>query len=362
MHKPELRLQAPLACAVAAPRAPEARIARQLRASTALRILLQATAWSGVSISVAMVSPASANPTGGAVVAGKATIDQADPNRTVINQASDRAAINWQSFSIGANQYTVFYQPSASSVALNRVTGPDPSTIAGHLQANGNVILVNPNGVVFSQGSQVNVHGLVATTSDIQNSDFMAGRFNFSIPSPNAGATVVNEGTITVADQGLAALVAPGTQNSGIINARFGRVMLAGAQTFTVDLYGDGLLSFDVGSKVKGASVTNTGEIHADGGVIQLQASAVDDIVTGVINLGGLVSANTLVTQTGTVIADAGASGQLNVPGQVEARGANPGETGGNVTLTGGSVAVTGTVDASGSAGGGTIKVGGGFH
>src|SRR6266851_4879336 len=366
MHKPELRLQAPLALNNAriatASRAPRTRITHQLRASTALRLMFRATAWSGVSI--AIMSSASANPTGGNVVSGQASINQANPNRTEITQTTDRTAINWQSFSIGANQYTVFFQPSASSVALNRVKGPDPSLIAGHLQANGNLILVNPNGVLFSAGSQVNVHSIVATTADIRDRDFNEGRFNFSIPSPNPTATVVNEGTITVADHGLAALVAPGTQNSGVITAKFGRVMLAGAQTFTVDLYGDGLLSFDITSKVKGANVTNTGEIQADGGVIQLAASAVDDIVTGVINMGGTIAASTVVAQTGTITADAGTTGQLTVTGQVSAQGANAGETGGAITLTGGTVAVASGagIDASGSAGGGSIKVGGGLH
>ena len=175
---------------------------------------------------------------------------------------------------------------------------------------------------------------------------------------------MVNAGTITVADHGLAALVAPGTQNSGVITAKFGRVMLAGAQTFTVDLYGDGLLSFDVTSKVKGANVSNTGKLEADGGVIQLSASSVDDIVAGVINMGGTVAANSVGAQTGAITADAGANGQLNVTGLVSAQGANAGETGGAIALTGGSVAVTGnaSIDASGSAGGGSIKVGGGFH
>src|SRR5262249_54071608 len=150
--------------------------------------------------------------------------------------------------------------------------GSDPSRIAGRLSSNGNVALINPNGLFFSRGSQIDVNGLVATTANIRDRDFNDGRFNFSIPSPNPNAKGVNNGTITVANNGLAALVAPEVRNSGTITAKFGHVMLAGAQTFTVDLYGDGLLSFDVTSKVKGADVTNLGKIEADGGVIQLSA------------------------------------------------------------------------------------------
>src|SRR6185437_11259462 len=111
-------------------------------------------------------------------------------------------------------------------------------------------------------------------------------------------------------------------------------------------------ISFDITSQVKGANVTNTGKLEADGGVIELSASSVDDIVTGVINMGG------------TVAADAGANGQLNVSGAVSAKGANAGETGGSIALTGANVSVAGsaTLDASGRAGGGSIKLGGGLH
>src|SRR6185312_8147396 len=334
----------------------------QLHASTALRQMLRATAWSGVSI--AIVSAASANPTGGSVVSGQANINQADPNHTVITQTSPNAAINWQSFSIGSKQTVSINQPSSTSWELERVIGADPSRIHGQLNSNGNVALINPNGLFFSRGSQVNVHGIVATTADIRDLDFNAGRLKFDVPSSNPKAKVVNNGTITVADHGLAALVAPDVRNSGTITAKFGRVMLAGAQAFTVDLYGDGLISFDITSQVKAANVTNTGKLEADGGIIQLSASSVDDIVTGVINMGGTVAANTVGTQTGSITADAGANGQLNVTGEVSAQGAHAGETGGSIGLTGGnaSVAGTATIDASGSAGGGSIKLGGGFH
>src|SRR5579883_1623375 len=116
----------------------------ELRRSTALRLILQSALCAGVAVSSSVVR---ANPTGGTVVAGTATINQANPNQTVINQSSDKAIINWSSFSIDANQATIFHQPSSSATALNRVTGGDPSVIAGRLQANGNIILVNPSGI-----------------------------------------------------------------------------------------------------------------------------------------------------------------------------------------------------------------------
>jgi len=371
MQKPETRLSAPLALNVphAARRASSGGITRQLRASTALRLLFRATAWTGVSISI--ISSATANPTGGKVVQGQATINQSDPNATVITQTTQNATINWNSFGIDAGQRTSIYVPNKSAVEVERVTGGDPSKISGLLESRvgtpgapgaygGTIVLINPNGIVFSGGSQVNVGGLIASTADLAanlRDNDPVQRLNFNKPSPNPNATIVNQGTITVADHGLAALVAPGVQNSGVITAKFGKVMLAGAQTFTVDLYGDGLLSFDVTSKIKGAIAINDGQINAPGGVIQLSASAIDDVVAGVINIdgkpvvngvyvGGTVSADAQGAAGGTIIADAG-SGHLSVSGQISASGVNPGETGGSIALTGNSVAASTTTSGS---------------
>ena len=333
------------------------RTREQLLASTAIRLALQASVLAG--LTYAATVPASANPTGGTVVGGAATINQSNPNNTVITQTTDRAAINWQSFSIGTGQTTQFIQPSTSSTALNRVLGNDPSLIAGHLTANGNIVLINPNGVVFSAGSQVNVNSIVATPADIKDADFMAGKMNFSTPAP-AGSSVSNAGTITVGELGIAALVGPKVQNSGVINAKLGHVVLGGAETFTVDLYGDGLLSFDVGSKAHSPlSVVNSGQVNAEGGTVQISAETADALVTSVVNLGGQINA-----PTGAVAADAGATGQLIVGGTVDVSGKAAGQAGGAVTLTGQDVAIESgaLIDASGSAGGGSIKVGGGAH
>ncbi len=336
--------------------------------STALALVLRTALWSGVSI--ALAAPAVANPKGGTVVGGAATISQPQTNVTQIKQTTSSAAINWQSFGIAPNETTVFQQPSSSSITLNRVIGSDPSVIAGHLVANGRLILVNQNGIAFSAGAQVDVNALIATPADIKTGDFMAGRLDFSAGSAKPGATVTNAGTITVADHGLAALVAPGVSNSGIINAKLGRVVLGGAESFAVDLYGDGMLSFDVGGMAGAAragtlasmQVSNTGQINADGGRVLLTADTADAVVTGVVNLGGEINARAVGTGTGQVIADAGPRGTLTVNGRVDASGA--GAAGGTVKLLGDTVALRSgaQIDASGDAGGGTILVGGNFH
>jgi len=131
-----------------------------------------------------------ANPSGGQVVAGSATITNPSANGTVINQGSQSAIINWQQFSVGANQYVQFIQPNSSSVVLNRVTGSNPSSIFGSIRANGQVFLINPNGILFAPGSTLDVSSLTASTLDIRNSNFMAGRYVFAKDSgaPDASA------------------------------------------------------------------------------------------------------------------------------------------------------------------------------
>ncbi len=126
--------------------------------------------------------PAAANPKGGQVVAGSATISSPSATQLNVNQSTDRAAINWMSFNIAPNEQTSFHQPSSTSMTLNRVQAGDPSIIAGRLNANGQIVLVNPSGIVFSKGSQVDVNALIATPIDISNGNFMAGRMKFDKP------------------------------------------------------------------------------------------------------------------------------------------------------------------------------------
>ncbi|WP_233233247.1 filamentous hemagglutinin N-terminal domain-containing protein [Bordetella sp. LUAb4] len=314
---------------------------------------------------------AQANPTGGNVVAGSATINNQGNGTLNINQSSGKAIINWKGFSIGANETVNFVQPGSKSVTLNRVVGNDPSAIFGKLNANGTVMLVNPNGVVFGKSARVDVGGLVATTANIRDDDFMAGRLKFNQASTNLNAMVVNEGQISIKDSGLAALVAPAVKNSGVIEAKLGKVALAGARTFTVDFQGDGLLSFDASSVVKdapkdangkavGALVTNTGVIRADGGTVLMTARAVKDVVDNVINTDGIVSAKSVGTRNGKIVLSGGDAGTVNVAGTVDASGTHAGEQGGKVVVTGQNVKVASgaVIDASGAAGGGEIALG----
>lgn len=313
-------------------------------------------------------APALANPEGGVVAGGSATISETGPGRLDVDQHSDRAIIDWRSFDIAAGEGTHFRQPSANAVALNRVVGNDPSGIFGDLTANGRLYLVNPNGVVFGPGSRIDVGGLVATTADIRNADFMAGIDRFGIPSANQGARVVNQGAITVADRGLAALVAPGVENSGTITARLGQVELAGARTFTMDFNGDGLVSFDTGMAVdaasSGALVVQSGTIDAAGGLVRLTANGMEGVVDRAIDVSGIVRARSVGVEDGKIILSGGESGRVTVTGRLDASGHGAGEAGGTVEVLGRSVALTGEarIDVSGDAGGGTALIGGGYQ
>src|ERR1700730_2375108 len=297
-------------------------------------------------LSLIAAPPVCANPKGGQVAVGTAVITQTSPSRLDIVQSTDRAAIDWQSFSIAPGEHTNFQQPAPSSMTLHRVAPGDPSVIGGRLPANGGVALVNPSGITFSKGAVVDVNSLVATPTDISNANFMAGRMKFDKPSTDPRATVVNDGSIPVGERGLAALVAPGVANSGVIQAKLGKVVLGGAQTYTLDFYGDGLISFDVGPKVAAVPtgpdgqpvkslVSNTGRIDAPGGTVLLTADAAAGIIQNVVDTPGQITARGSGQTPGSVTIDAGPGGAANLSGIIDVSGLNPGQRGGSAPATG---------------------------
>src|SRR6185503_14732571 len=143
-----------------------------------VKTLLKRSAHVGLGLGAFTPMLALANPSGGQVVAGQANITTPSANSLVVKQASQSAIINWQQFSIGKGQYVQFMQPSSSSVVLNRVVGGSPTSILGNLSANGQVFLVNTNGVFFGKGANLDVGGLVASTLDINNNNFLSGNYS----------------------------------------------------------------------------------------------------------------------------------------------------------------------------------------
>ncbi len=329
-------------------------------------------------------------PSGGVVSAGSATIRNTTPNSQVITQSTPKAVIDWQSFSIGRGNSVAINQPSAASVSLNRVVGRDPSSILGSLASNGRVFLVNPNGIFFGAGSVLDTAGLVASTLNISNEDFLAGRYVFNRMAGSApGATVRNEGTLIARDGGYVVLAGDRVENAagGVVQARLGSVVMASGERLTLDVRGDGLISYsvDAATAERMGGVANAGQVAADGGVVVMSAMAARDVAGVVVNNTGVVRASGVeqrdgaiyltgsgdVRSSGRLLADGARGGRVSVrsqsgttqvSGEVSAQGASG--AGGRIELLGNAVALTGstTVDASGASGGGTVLVGGDFR
>ncbi|HEY5208115.1 MAG TPA: filamentous hemagglutinin N-terminal domain-containing protein, partial [Stellaceae bacterium] len=316
----------------------------------------------GATAAACVAAPAWAGPTGGTVVGGQASITNLK-QETLIKQLSGKAIINWNTYSVAPGQSVIYQQPGTSSIALNRVLGGNPSSILGHIGANGQVWLINPNGVLFGKGATVNAAGILATTADIANSDFMAGHYNFGTPSTNSNAGIVNFGTITAATGGSAVLAAPTVDNEGLIQARLGTVAVGAGKSFTVDFNGDNLLNFAVTSPATNAQIKNGGTLKADGGTVQITARAAGNVVDNVINTTGIVEANTVSIHNGTIVLDGG-NGGVTVSGTLSAAGTASGTKGGTVQVSGASVnlGTTARIDVSGRNGGGTALIGGNFH
>lgn len=317
---------------------------------------------------VAQTAP-NARPTGGVVVAGSAVISQ-DPTVTTITQTSQNAVVSWRSFDVGSQQRVHFQQPNPDAITLIRVTGPDLSQITGRIDANGQVVLTNRSGVTFFEGAQVNVSGVIVSSANINNPNFMAGRLVFD-GSGGPNAEVANNGTITIKGARLAVLVAPRVANAGVLTAQLGDVVLAGAATVTVNPFAAGMQAVDVSGEVTQAPVgadgkpvtalvSNTGTIDAAGGTVALTAVAADGIVHTLIESGGKVNAASVGAATGTV-AVFGVGGSIVVQGELSAEGAAIHEAGGDIQVIATSDVTVDkgvTINASGKAGGGVVAVG----
>lgn len=323
-------------------------------------------------VTILICTSASANPVVDHVSSGNVSIQQT-PNSTVINQTSQKAIINWKSFNIGQSEATHFQQP-AGGVALNRISPTQgASSIYGRLTATGQIILVNPAGIFFGPGAYVNVGGLIASTKDISDKNFLDGNYHFDGVSPYSGS-IINQGQIIAADHGLVALIGDGVQNNGLIQANVGHVVLASGDAFTMSFAGNDLVHFSIDVKSTKAGVdqngnrlkdgvSNTGSIIANGGSILVSASAAQGVLDHMINLEGVAQARSVYQQNGEIILSGDAdSGVVRVAAKLDASGKNKTEKGGNITITGHNILLdnNSSIDVSGDAGGGNIYIGGG--
>lgn len=300
---------------------------------------------------------------GGQIVQGQGDVRINGPT-TTINQQSDAMIRSWANFNIAPNQRVQFLQPSSSAFALNRVLSSDPTAIFGQLLANGQIVLINPNGITFGAGAQVNVGALVASTLEISDADFLrgasSGQFTFSGAS---SGRIVNHGAINAGQGGYVALMAKQVSNRGLLNAPQGTVALAAGERVSLSHAGR-LLNVSVEAATLDALVENKQAIRADGGQVILSAKAERALLNTVVNQSGIIKARGIENKNGRIFLSGGSSGVVNVAGTLDASGKNSGERGGEVTITGENIALNkgASIDASGAVAGGTVLVGGDYQ
>lgn len=307
-----------------------------------------------------------ANPQGGDVVAGDASINHSD-NKLDIYQQSQKTVINWDSFNIEIDEHTQFHQPSSDAIALNRVQSHDPSHILGKLTANGNIILINPNGVFYGQNAVVDVNSLITSTADINTEHFIQNDILHFDQAGDPNAAIVNLGTITAKEAGLVGLVAPTVLNNGVINAKLGKVHLASGDKFTLDMYGHGLYEIGISDDVSKQFLSNAGHINAEGGVIAITAAAGEKIVNNLISIEGELHAPTIEENQGKIIIAAAGSNAVEgnkeedknikegestvlVSAWLDASGHEVNEQGGSIEITGDNIGILANtvIDTSG--------------
>jgi len=333
-----------------------------------------------------------AGPEGGVVAGGEGNISTPNATTTNINQVSQNLIVNWESFNVNTNEAVNFIQPNSQAQALNRIFDQNPSQIFGSINANGKVLLINPNGVFFKPGASVNVGGLVASGLNISDESFMNGNHQFFNTDGSEGGLVVNQGLIQAATGGSVTLIGGAVRNEGTIIATAGQVNLVAGKKVTIDFDGDGLMQFTVDEEILqnvhdlDDAVSNTGTINADGGSVLLKGSAAKDIFTNVVNNSGMIGAAKIENKGGVIkLVASGSSNSLINTGTLDASSDSDGGTieiyatdtaiisedslitaasssanGGLIQITGDKVGLfdTATIDASGSTGGGEILIG----
>ena len=317
-----------------------------------------------------------AGPGDGEVVGGSAQIS---PDHLTVDQASDKAIINWNGFNINPEELFRVNQPGAESVLLSRDVSGDASNILGSLVANGKVFIVNPNGVVFGRDSKIDVAGILATTFNVGNDDFMNGNLEFAQDPSAQLSAIINQGEIRVSENGFVFLVAPAVSNEGLIIANLGQVVLGAGNSLTLDFNGDGLVTYQIDGKVLDRvtgpggqtmrdAVANSGTIQANGGTVVLHAQAAGAVFDSLVNNSGVIEAQSLENRGGVVVLEGSdpventgvtgwethlgevqnAEGIVLHTGEIDVAAIEAGAASGTVTLSGQYVGVSGSIDAQG--------------
>lgn len=318
-------------------------------AKLGLRVSLGVAALTASAVSYALPSDAKLD-------IGHATFDVSNNGTTLdINQTTSALKASWHSFNIGSNE-TVNLNQHAGDRAMFVITGPDASQIEGKFNVSNMLLFVNPNGIYFAKGSEVNVGSIILSTLKITDDDFLAGRYKFA-GTDNMGS-IVNHGVIKAKNEGYIVLLGKSVENTGTLVANNGSVVLGSAKEATLDFFGNGLIKAKLSGDALEANIKNSGAIHADGGFVQMATNA----RASAINISGIVEANQLVERDGVIRLEGGDNAKVQVSGQLIAKGLNT--TGGSIEVTGEQVALmnSAVLDASGDKGGGKVLVGGDYQ
>ncbi|WP_037351985.1 filamentous hemagglutinin N-terminal domain-containing protein [Selenomonas sp. FC4001] len=325
---------------------------KALRWMVAMGLTMTAFSWGSVE----------AMPTGGEVRSGDAEIKTSGQTMD-IDQKTSRVALDWTGFDIAKGETVRFHQ-NPSDIAINRILGNKASEIYGNLQAGGTVFLLNPQGILFGQGAQVDVGNLIASTAQVDDS-FMKGFSDGGDVSLNLGEAskgkVINAGDIK-AQGGLVALHAANVENTGSIKNDGGKVSLAAVKNLELAIDTAGKINFETNGETANAHTLNAGTIQADGGYVVMTAKSAGDMLSEVVNNTGIIEAKTAsINDKGEILLDGGEHGTVNVSGKLDASGLAEGQSGGTVRILGENTSVkdSAKLTASGDKDGGLVETSG---
>ena len=273
-------------------------------------------------------------PTGGVLAAGAANIAQSG-NTLNIQQSSQNAVINWNSFNVGSQAQVNFIQPNAQAATLNRVNNATPSIINGAIHANGQIAIVNSNGVVFGKSAQVDASAIVASTMDVSDEQFMAGGTKTFKGNPNSTAKIINRGTLSAkGTNAYIALLAPEVRNEGVIVAQAMNdpaIAIASGSQITLSFSGNHLVQVKVDASSYKSLIENRRLIQAEGGTVVIAANAASNLLASVVKNSGVINASAIqkdggsirlvgatVQQSGQLLANSeqGNAGTIGISGQ----------------------------------------------
>jgi len=300
-------------------------------------------------------------PQNGSVVSGQVDMNSS-ARQMNIHQHSQKAIIDWQSFNIDSGEMVRFVQPNVNAAMLNRVTGFQPSLINGMMQANGNVFLINPNGILVGQSGVIQTHGFIGSTLNIDNDDFLNNSFTFTFQPGTSLGKIINRGLIESNDAGFVSLLAPQIENHGTIMANMGKIHLAAGERIKLSFVENDLISFAIDPddmpSATNSHIENTGKLQSDAGEILISAKTAGDMVHSVVNNSGVIEATSLVNENG-IVRLTGAD-EFHNTGKIDVSG----EKGGQIDISANTIVITeqSELNASGDSQGGQIRIGGGLH